>query len=100
MPLKLAKEKAVIARDANGLGFVVLNLADVWFTKAALSLGAEEINPIMAFLTEHMEAKVLASIIVVFALWYLSRDKLITLLNIGMSMIVLWNASVVLRIIL
>jgi uncharacterized membrane protein len=100
MKLRRAKSRADIARDANGLGFVALNLADVWLTMIALSLGAGEVNPIMAFLSGNMEIKALASILVVLVLWALGRDRLLTPLNIGMALIVVWNASVILRIIL
>jgi hypothetical protein len=91
MKLRIARNRAGISRDANGLGFVALNLADVWLTRIALSLEAGEVNPVMAFLCGNMMAKVLASIPVVFVLWALGKDRLLTPLNIGMALLMRVN---------
>lgn len=99
MKLRLARGKSDIGRDLNGLGFIALNVADVWLTKIALTLGAGEVNPVMAFLCDNMEAKIIASVIVVFVIWLLGRDRLLKLLNAGMALIVIWNLTVIIRII-
>jgi hypothetical protein len=95
MGLRVARGKREIVRDAGGLGFVALNAADAWLTRLALQSGASEANPVVASLGGNMEAKVLASIAVVFLLWVFGKDRIVTLLNIGMGLVVLWNAAVV-----
>jgi hypothetical protein len=95
MRLRVARGKKEIIRDAGGLGFVVLNAADAWLTRLALQSGASEANPVVACLGGNMEAKVLASVAVVFLLWVFGRDRIMTLLNIGMGLVVLWNAAMV-----
>jgi hypothetical protein len=95
MRLRIARTKGEIIRDASGLGFVALNAADAWLTRLALQSGASEANPIMASLGGNLEAKVLASVAVVFLLWVFGRDRIVMLLNIGMGLVVLWNAAMV-----
>jgi hypothetical protein len=95
MRLRVARGKEGIIRDAGGLGFVALNAADVWLTRLALQLGASEANPVVASLGGNMEAKVLASVAVVFLLWMFGRSRIVTLLNVGMGLVVLWNAVMV-----
>jgi hypothetical protein len=95
MRLRVARGKKKIIRDAGGLGFVALNAADAWLTRLALQSGASEANPIVASLGGNLEAKVLASIAVVFLLWAFGRGRIVTLLNIGMGLVVLWNAAMV-----
>jgi hypothetical protein len=95
MVLRVARGKKEIVRDANGLGFVALNAADVWLTRLALQSGASEANPIVDCLGGNMEAKVLASVAVVSLLWLFGKDRIVTLLNIGMGLVVLWNAAMV-----
>jgi hypothetical protein len=95
MWLRIARSKREIIRDAGGLGFVALNAADAWLTRLALQLGASEANPIIASLGGNMEAKVLASVAVVFFLWMFGKDRIVILLNIGMGLVVLWNAAMV-----
>jgi hypothetical protein len=95
MRLRVARNKEEIIRDAGGLGFMALNAADAWLTRLALQLGASEANPIIASLGSNMEAKVLASIAIVSLLWMFGKDRIVILLNIGMGLVVLWNAAMV-----
>jgi len=95
MRLRIARGKEEIIRDANGLGFVALNAADAWLTRLALRFGASEANPVVACLGGNLEAKVLTSIAIVLLLWAFGRDRIVTLLNIGMGLVVLWNAVMV-----
>ncbi|MFC1905221.1 hypothetical protein ACFLXL_00235 [Chloroflexota bacterium] len=58
-------------------------------------MGSTELNPVMLSLGCNLEAKVLASIAVVFLLWALKKNRLLLPLNIGMGMVVLWNAAMI-----
>jgi hypothetical protein len=78
MGLRIARNKEEVIRDASGLGFVALNVADAWLTKLALRFGASEANPVIACLGGNLEAKVLASIAVVLLLWVFSRSRIVT----------------------
>jgi hypothetical protein len=95
MRLRIARGKKEIIRDVGGLGFVALNTTDAWLTRLALQSGASEANPIIASLGGNMEAKVLASVAVVLLLWVFGRNRIVILLNIGMGLVVLWNAVMV-----
>ncbi|MFC1905640.1 hypothetical protein ACFLXL_02390 [Chloroflexota bacterium] len=95
MGLKNGRGNSEIFRDASGLGFVALNVIDIWLTRLALGLGHTELNPAVLALDGHLEAKILASIAVVMVLWTLRKDRLLLPLNIGMLLVVLLNSTAV-----
>ncbi|NQT31426.1 MAG: hypothetical protein HQ588_03750 [Deltaproteobacteria bacterium] len=73
--------------------FVVLNVTDAYLTKVGLMAGAVEINPLMAGIGSNMIFKGLIGIAVVFALYFLGKEKILWLLNFGMLGVVLWNSA-------
>ncbi|MFC1905646.1 DUF5658 family protein [Chloroflexota bacterium] len=95
MKLKIGITRAETLRDVGGLGFVALNVVDIWLTRLALGLGSTELNPVMLAISGNLEAKVLASIAIVFLLWVIGRDRLLLPLNIGMLLIVMRNSTTV-----
>jgi len=74
--------------------FVGLNIADAWLTKATLSLGAIELNPITAGWGGNVIAKGIVAIIVILALYWFYKEKLLRPLNFVFFGIVLWNLAV------
>ena len=81
--------------------FVGLNIADAWLTKATLSLGAIELNPITAGWGSNVIAKGIVAIIVILALYWFYKEKLLRPLNFVLFGVVLWNlaTNMILRVI-
>ncbi len=81
--------------------FVGLNIVDAWLTKAALNLGAIELNPIMAGWGSNVIAKGIVAIIVILALYWFYKEKLLRPLNFVLFGVVLWNlaTNMILRVI-
>lgn len=74
--------------------FVTLNVVDAFLTKAALSVGAVEFNPIMTSIGGSMLAKGGLAISLAFLLYYFRQQRVLWLLNIVLFGVVLWNLSV------
>jgi len=81
--------------------FVGLNIADAWLTKATLNLGAIELNPITAGWGSNVIAKGIVAIIVILALYWFYKEKLLRPLNFVLFGVVLWNlaTNMILRVI-
>jgi hypothetical protein len=73
--------------------FVALNMADAYLTKMSLMAGAIEVNPLMASLGSSIITKGLIAAVLVGALYFLGKERIIWLLNLGLLSIVLWNAA-------
>jgi len=74
--------------------FVTLNVVDAYLTRTALSVGAVEINPIMAAVGSSMLAKGYIALALVFLFYYFRRPRALWLLNIVFFGVVLWNLAV------
>jgi len=81
--------------------FVGLNIADAWLTKGALNLGAIELNPVTAGWGSNVIAKGIVAIIVILALHWFYKEKLLLPLNFVLFGVVLWNlaTNMILRVI-
>jgi hypothetical protein len=73
--------------------FVALNMADAYLTKMSLMAGAIEVNPLMASLGSSIITKGLIAAVLVGALYFLGKERILWLLNLGLLSIVLWNAA-------
>ena len=73
--------------------WLMLNLADACITIAALELGLQEGNPIMAGFAgpELVMVKFALSVVVLYGLYRFHKMKLLVPLNVGMGVIVAWN---------
>lgn len=76
-----------------GLIFIGLNIADAFLTKTGLALGASEINPLVATFGGNILIKGLIAAVVIFALCYFGKKKLLWHLNFAMLGVVLWNLA-------
>ncbi len=79
--------------------FIALNLADIALTVFALSLGSRELNYVYSSLGSPallVTVKMLTAGIVVLGLGVLNRSRLLSWVNIGMVLIVIWNVLAVL----
>ena len=81
--------------------FVGLNMADAWLTKGALKLGAIELNPVTVGWGSNVIAKGTVAIIVILALYWFYKEKLLRPLNFVLFGVVLWNlaTNMILRVI-
>ncbi len=81
--------------------FVGLNMADAWLTKGALNLGAIELNPVTVGWGSNVIAKGTIAIIVILALYWFYKEKLLRPLNFVLFGVVLWNlaTNMILRVI-
>jgi hypothetical protein len=73
--------------------FVALNIADAYLTKIGLMAGAIEINPLMTGIGGSMILKGLLAVVLVGALFFFSKEKILWLLNIALFGIILWNSA-------
>jgi hypothetical protein len=73
--------------------FVALNMADAYLTKMSLKVGAIEANPLMAGLGSSVLIKGIIAAVLVGALYFLGKERILWLLNLGLLSIVLWNAA-------
>ena len=78
----------------TALIFVMLNAVDACLTRLGLSMGAEELNPLMAYFGGNIIAKMLIAAGIVLVLYLLRREKVLWYCNFGMLGIVLWNLAV------
>jgi len=74
--------------------FVTLNVVDAFLTKTALSVGAVELNPIMANIGSSMLAKGGIALALAFLLYYFRQRRALWLLNVILFGIVLWNLAI------
>jgi len=74
--------------------FVTLNVVDAFLTKTALSMGAVELNPIMANIGSSMLAKGGIALALAFLLYYFRQRRALWVLNIVFFGVVLWNLSI------
>ena len=76
----------------KGLVFIGLNVADAYLTKAALLMGAVELNPIGA-LWGNMLIKGIVAAAIVVGLYVWGKQSTLWLLCLGMFGICCWNAA-------
>jgi hypothetical protein len=77
--------------------FIGLNILDAWLTGLALGIGHYELNPFLGTrFSSNMLIKGLISAGIVAALVLFKRYRLLKPLNVGMSLICVWNCVVVL----
>lgn len=74
--------------------FVTLNVFDAFLTKTALSVGAVELNPIMASIGSSMLAKGGIALAMAFLLYYFRQRRALWLLNVILFGVVLWNLAI------
>jgi len=74
--------------------FVTLNVVDAFLTKTALSVGAVELNPVMATIGSNMLIKGGIALALAFILYYFRQRRALWVLNIAFFGIVLWNLSI------
>ncbi len=91
--LRLAATEADLRQGILlSIAFVGLNILDVQLTRAALVLGASELNPIAATVFgSSMLLKGLISSAIVLLVLLLKRGRLLKPLALGMLLVVLWN---------
>ena len=70
--------------------FILLNVLDVYLTSLALSLGSSELNPVMKLGALPLMKSVLV-VLAILLLWRLDKFYLLKYLNIGMSIVVVYN---------
>ena len=73
--------------------FMTLNLMDAYLTKAALVMGATEINPFMTSIGGNIIVKGLIAIALVFILYCFKKERVLWPLNFIFLGIVLWNLA-------
>jgi hypothetical protein len=73
--------------------FVVLNIADAYLTKISLAAGATEINPLMTSFGSSLIFKGLIALVMVGALYFFGKERILWLLNFALLGIVLWNSA-------
>lgn len=73
---------------------MLLNLTDTWFTKLALAEGAIEVNKVAVLLgyEDDLVIRALVALIVALTLWLFGKSYLLWILNIGLVLVVSWNA--------
>jgi hypothetical protein len=73
--------------------FVALNIADAYLTKMSLKAGAIEVNPLMASLGSSIITKGIIAAVLVSALYFLGKERILWLLNFALFGIILWNLA-------
>ena len=74
--------------------FIILNLTDAYLTKAALLMGAAELNPLITQIGSSIVVKGLLAAAIVFILCYFRKDRVLWPLNILFVGVILWNLAV------
>ena len=74
--------------------FVALNIMDAYLTKAALAVGAVEVNPLMTSIGSSMITKGLIAIALVFILYWFGKERVLWPLNFMLFGLVLWNSAI------
>jgi len=74
--------------------FVTLNVFDAYLTKTALSVGAVELNPVMATVGSNILAKAGIALALAFLFYYFRRVRVLWILNAIFVGVVLWNLAV------
>ncbi len=77
----------------TAITFVALNMADAYLTKMSLKAGAIEANPLMAGLGSSVLIKGIIAAVLVGALYFLGKERILWLLNFGLLAIILWNSA-------
>lgn len=73
--------------------FVTLNIIDAYLTKAALAIGALEINPLMTCVGSSMITKGLIATALVFILYCSKKERILWPLNFMLFGLILWNSA-------
>jgi len=71
--------------------FIALNIADAYLTKAGLSMGAVEVNPLAVHFGSSLIAKGLIAVLIIVGLHWFSREKSLWWMNLIVFGVVLWN---------
>ena len=79
-----------------GILFVGLNMVDSYLTKTAISLGGEELNPIMTHIGGIIPLKGLIALGIVTLFYHFGKEKLLKPLCIGMILISAYNIITIL----
>jgi len=74
--------------------FITLNVLDAFVTKAALAVGAMELNPVMTTVGSSMIAKGAMAVALVFLLYFFRKEGTLWPLNLLLFGVVLWNLAV------
>lgn len=74
--------------------FITLNVLDAFVTKAALAVGAMELNPMMTTIGSSMIVKGALALALVFLLFYFGKERTLWPLNLMLFGVVLWNLAV------
>jgi len=74
--------------------FITLNVLDAFVTKAALAVGAMELNPVMTTIGSSIIAKGALAMALVFLLFYFGKERTLWPLNLLLFGVVLWNLAV------
>jgi hypothetical protein len=80
----------------NGITFIYLNIIDSYLTSIALSMGGTELNPFVITEWYGVIYKFFLSLLVVILLCKYRKEKLLSVLNVGMFLVVAWNTSQIL----
>ena len=78
----------------SGIIFIGLNLYDAYLTKTALTIGAAELNPLLATWGSSLIAKALVATGIVLLLYAFRKEKLLWPVNMVLLGVVLWNLAV------
>ena len=78
----------------SGIIFVGLNVCDAYLTKAALSMGAAELNPLATIWGSDLIAKVLVATGILLLLYAFNKEKLLWPVNMLFLGVVVWNLAV------
>lgn len=74
--------------------FITLNVVDAFVTKAALAVGAMELNPVMTTIGSSMLVKGALAAALVFLLYYFGKERTLWPLNLMFFGVILWNLAV------
>lgn len=74
----------------SGLLFIALNIADAWLTGHLLVIGWREINPLVKPYGPNLLIRALLAMAIVVALVRFGKAKLLWVLNVVMSVVILW----------
>jgi hypothetical protein len=89
----LSDQNISLTEYLQGLLFIFLNIADAWLTERLIANGGAEANPIVDGYGASLAVKALLAVTIVAILGVTGKVRYLRLLNIGMSLIVVWTGG-------
>jgi len=87
------KKQVPISEHLQGLLFIFLNIADAWLTEQLIANGGAEANPIVDGYGASLAVKALLAVFIVAILGITGKPRFLRLINVGMSLVVLWTGG-------